>query len=97
VYRLNLGKLLVLMKKFEEARELYGELLKKEPENPIFLCNYGVSLFCLDRKDEAIAKFEKILKKYPDFEDAKTNLEVAREKPDKDAKPKSMLPSAPDM
>lgn len=68
------------MGKYQEGGEVYETLLKAEPNNPTFLCNYGVSLFFLGRNDEAIDSFQKALKVNPDLKDAKENLAAALKK-----------------
>lgn len=89
IYKVNLGSLLVRSGKYEEGAKLYEILLngdpaqpdfKGDPDNPTFLCNYGVALYFLGRNDEAIANFEKALKINPDLKDAKENLAAALKK-----------------
>lgn len=89
IYKINLGSLLIRAKKYEEGAKLYEILLqgdphypafKGEPDNPVFLCNYGVALFFLGRNEEAIAHFEKALKIKPDLKDAQENLAAALKK-----------------
>ena len=52
--------------------------MRRFPENPTFLCNLGVSLFREGKMQEASECFEKLLRIAPNLEDAKTNLENAR-------------------
>ncbi|CAN5534133.1 tetratricopeptide repeat protein [soil metagenome] len=91
IYRINLASLLVRLKSYDEGREVYESLLngdpknpdvKGDPNNPTFLCNYGVALFFLGKNDEAIAAFQKALSINPDLKDAKENLATALKKRD---------------
>jgi tetratricopeptide (TPR) repeat protein len=62
----------------QEASEIYGDLVKRFPDNPTYLCNLGVSLFREGKMQEAADCFEKALRIDPNLQDAKTNLETTR-------------------
>jgi tetratricopeptide (TPR) repeat protein len=81
----NLANALVLDGQLEEARELYGDLARRFPENATFLCNWGVTLYRTGRPTEAIAAFQRALEIDPDLADARENLRVASEALDKKA------------
>jgi len=80
IYKVNLASLLVRMGKYQDGSAVYDTLLKIDPGNPTFLCNYGVSLYFLGRNDEAIESFQKALKVNPDLKDAKENMAAALKK-----------------
>ncbi|MBE2202915.1 MAG: tetratricopeptide repeat protein [Chthoniobacterales bacterium] len=89
IYKVNLSSLLIRTGKYEEGAKLCKILLegdpdepvfKGDPNNPTFLCNYGVALFFLGRNEEAIDSFERALKINPNLKDAKENLATALKK-----------------
>lgn len=75
----NLANALFLDGAFREAIQEYADLVRQFPENPVFLCNHGVALYRAGRIPEAIQSFEKALRINPSLEDARRNLEVARQ------------------
>jgi tetratricopeptide (TPR) repeat protein len=74
----NLARALWLDGQFQEASEIYADLVRRFPENPTFLCNLGVSLFHEKRMQEAVKCFERALQINPTLQDAQKNLETAR-------------------
>jgi tetratricopeptide (TPR) repeat protein len=54
-------------------------LVRRFPENPDFLCNLGVGYFETGRKQEAVECFEKALQIAPNLQDARRNLDTARQ------------------
>jgi tetratricopeptide (TPR) repeat protein len=81
----NLANALVLDGHLEEARELYGDLAHRFPQNATFLCNWGVTLYRTGRHNEAIAAFQRALEINPDLADARENLRYASEALDREA------------
>jgi len=77
IYKINLAGLLMRLKRNDEAAEVYQALLKGDPNNPAFLCNYGVAQFFLGHSDEAIASFKRALEINPNLTDARQNLQQA--------------------
>jgi Tfp pilus assembly protein PilF len=75
----NLARALWLDGQFQESSEIYADLVKRFPENPTYLCNLGVGLFREGKIQKAVDCFEKALLIAPNLQDAKTNLETARE------------------
>ena len=63
----------------EEACELYGDLARRFPQSATFLCNWGVALYRTDRREEAIAAFQRALEIDPMLADARDNLRIAAE------------------
>ena len=66
------------MKNYAAAREQYVKLLEDDPQNPVFLYLFGVTLEAEDRPAEAINYYELALQIDPDFAEARTALERAR-------------------
>lgn len=60
--------------KTEDALKELENLVKSEPNNKFFLSQYGDILFRLEKYDEAIKQFEKVLTIDPEFCDASRNL-----------------------
>jgi len=82
----NLANALAAAGRFSEAADKYDELLRKEPNNPAFINNYGVALYRQGKKDESIVAFRRALEIAPNLKDAKESLAVALgEKPDPSA------------
>ena len=60
-----------------EAGEKYKQLLKKQPNDPALINNYGFILFRQGKSEEAIAQFRRALELAPDLKDAIDNLAIA--------------------
>ena len=60
--------------KFEEAEQLYKEILKTNPNNLTAMNNLGVLLRSLGKFDEAEASYKKAIELKPDYIDAHNNL-----------------------
>jgi len=75
----NLARALMLDNQPTAAAELYADLSRRYPQNAIFLCNLGVTLFQAGKKDEAIASFRRALEIDPELADARENLRAALE------------------
>lgn len=80
VFRVNLANLLVRRGLHEEAMGHYVELLKTNPDNAMFHCNYGVTLYFMGRNEQAILEFQRALELVPGLKDAQENLKVALDK-----------------
>jgi len=63
--------------KSEDALKEAENLVKTEPNNKFYLAQYGDILFRLEKYDESIKQFEKVLEIDPDFCDASRNLAAA--------------------
>jgi Flp pilus assembly protein TadD len=84
--KVNLANALASAGRFGEAGDKYRELLEKEPGNPALINNYGVTLYKMGKKEEAIVQFKKALEIAPNLKDARESLAVALgEKPDPSA------------
>jgi cytochrome c-type biogenesis protein CcmH/NrfG len=75
----NLARALMLDQQPTAAAELYADLSQRYPQNAVFLCNLGVTLFQAGKKDEAIASFRRALEIDPELADARENLRAALE------------------
>ena len=75
----NLARALMLDNQPTAAAELYADLSQRYPQNAVFLCNLGVTLFQAGKKDEAIASFRRALEIDPELADARENLRAALE------------------
>jgi predicted Zn-dependent protease len=58
------------------ALNSFKELVDKEPDNKVYLYNYGVLLLGNDQYEKAVDEFDKALKIDPDYENAIYNLAV---------------------
>ncbi|MEY5019221.1 MAG: O-GlcNAc transferase [Verrucomicrobiota bacterium] len=76
-YDKSVADSLTMSGRIAEAAEIYLELLKKEPNNPALINNYGFILYRQGKSDEAIAKFRRALELDPNLKDAKENLAIA--------------------
>jgi len=65
---------LISMKRTEEWNREIHRTLELDPFNPFFQCFYGWQLVYLQRYDEAIAQFRKVLATVPDFSSAHMGL-----------------------
>lgn len=73
----NLARALMLDNQPAVAAELYADLARRYPQNPVFLCNLGVALYQAGKKDEAIASLRRALEIDPNLADARENLREA--------------------
>jgi Tfp pilus assembly protein PilF len=76
-YDKNIADTMAIAGRFIEAGEKYKELLKREPNNPTLINNYGTILFRQGKNDEAITQYRRALELSPDLKDASSNLAVA--------------------
>jgi tetratricopeptide (TPR) repeat protein len=60
--------------KYEEAVKSYQAAIDKEPEEPIYYNNLGISLTQLNRVEDAIAAYQKMLELQPDSYSANKSL-----------------------
>ena len=65
---------LISMKRTDEWNREIHKTLELDPFNPFFQCFYGWHLVYLQRYDEAIAQFRKVLATAPDFSSAHMGL-----------------------
>jgi TolB-like protein/DNA-binding winged helix-turn-helix (wHTH) protein/Tfp pilus assembly protein PilF len=65
---------LISMKRVDEWNTEIHKTLELDPFNPFFQCFYGWHLVYLQRHDEAIAQFRKVLATVPDFSSAHMGL-----------------------
>jgi hypothetical protein len=79
----NLARALLLDKQPAAAAELYADLAIRFPQNAVFLCNLGVTLYQAGQKAEAIASFRRALDIDPNLSDARENLRTALEEAEK--------------
>jgi predicted Zn-dependent protease len=73
----NIADSLAMEGKIIEAGEKYKELLKREPNNPALINNYGFILFRQGKSNEAISQFRRALELDPNLKDANENLAIA--------------------
>jgi Tfp pilus assembly protein PilF len=73
----NIADSLAMEGKIIEAGEKYKELLKREPNNPALINNYGFILFRQGKSNEAITQFRRALELDPNLKDANENLAIA--------------------
>ena len=84
--KVNLANALAAAGRFGEAGDNYRDLLEREPNNPALINNYGVTLYKMGKKEEAIVQFRRALEIAPNLKDARESLAVALgEKPDPSA------------
>ena len=77
--QLNLARAFLLDEQFTKARDIYSKLVETYPLDPTYLCNLGVTHYKIGDYRQAIACFEKALEINPNLEDARANLEHARQ------------------
>jgi tetratricopeptide (TPR) repeat protein len=65
------GNALLELGRFKEAVKCYGEALKLDPKNDIFLSNRGVALMELGEFEKAVECFNRALLENPENEDAR--------------------------
>lgn len=71
---LNLAATLFERKHFAQAKEVYGDILMREPEHSRALHGLGMVLFRLGKTDNGIALLEKAVQAQSDYKDAHFNL-----------------------
>jgi tetratricopeptide (TPR) repeat protein len=74
MFKMNLANLLVRQERHEEAREMYLDLLRRNPTHPQLLTNYGASLFFAGQVVEAMQYFRRALHVEPNLAQARSNL-----------------------
>ena len=67
-------------KHYRQALELYRMLLESNPDSASTHADIGVTLYYLDRTEEAIRSLEQALALDPSLETARTNLEEIRKR-----------------
>ena len=77
MYDKNIADSQAVAGQFIEAGKKYQELLKREPNDPTLINNYGSILYKQGKTDEAIAQFRRALELSPNLKDASINLSVA--------------------
>lgn len=77
--RINLGRLLHELGRFEEAEQVYREAVAHGGEDPLLFYNLGVLLDDMDRKLEAIQAYEAALREDPALADCHYNLALLHE------------------
>lgn len=63
--------------KVENALNLLDQLVVQNPTNKVFICNYALALLRLERYDDAVVQYEKVLNLDPDFDIALLNCAAA--------------------
>ncbi|PWU05849.1 MAG: hypothetical protein C5B47_08395 [Verrucomicrobia bacterium] len=76
-YSMNLANALIMTRNYSEAMGIFSHLIKLRPNNAVFYCNYGATLFMLGLRQEAISQFQTALKLNPSLESARSNLRAA--------------------
>ncbi len=71
---LNLAESYQVLGNYVEAISYYQKLLFLSPGNPVILNKMAIAFALMGNKQTAINIWENILKRYPDFRDAKINL-----------------------
>jgi tetratricopeptide (TPR) repeat protein len=77
--RINLGRLLHELGRFEEAERVYRDALANGDDDPLLFYNLGVLLDDMDRKQEAIQAYEAALQEDPALADCHYNLALLHE------------------
>ena len=67
-------------KRYRQALELYRTLLENHPDEAATHANIGVTLYYLDRTEEAVRSLERALALDPSLDSARTNLEKIRKR-----------------
>jgi len=76
VFKMNMANACVRVGRYAEAEEIFQELLKKHPEHPLILNNYGGVLFHEGRLTESVRYFRKTLEINANMPHARENLEL---------------------
>jgi len=82
----NLGNALYRQGRFEESSKAYSEALAKDPNLQAGWYTLGNALYRQDRFQDAVEVYQRALSLRSDDEDAKFNLELARQQLKKDPK-----------
>lgn len=77
--RINLGRLLHELGRFEEAERVYRDAVAHGGDDPLLFYNLGVLLDDMDRKPEAILAYEAALQEDPALADCHYNLALLHE------------------
>ncbi len=77
--RINLGRLLHELGRFEDAERVYRDALANGDDGPLLFYNLGVLLDDMDRKQEAIVAYEAALQEDPALADCHYNLALLHE------------------
>ncbi|HEV8692625.1 MAG TPA: tetratricopeptide repeat protein [Lysobacter sp.] len=77
--RINLGRLLHELERFDEAEQVYRGAIAISSSDPLLHYNLGVLLDDMDRKQEAIAAYEAALREDPQLADCHYNLALLYE------------------
>ncbi|HNU08282.1 MAG TPA: tetratricopeptide repeat protein, partial [Pyrinomonadaceae bacterium] len=73
------ARILFELKQYDEALALIQTSLQLQPADSRALNTYGAVLLALGRRAEAVSVLEQAVKADPEFTDAKSNLEKAKE------------------
>ena len=74
---LNLGKILIILKKFDLAKNLLKEAIKINPNQAEIYFRLGIAFYNLNKHHEAINCFEKVIRLNPDTAEAYLYLGIA--------------------
>lgn len=77
--RINLGRLLHELERFDEAERVYRDAIASGGNDPLLHYNLGVLLDDMDRKQDAIAAYEAALQGDPQLADCHYNLALLYE------------------
>ncbi|UNK49935.1 tetratricopeptide repeat protein [Lysobacter sp. S4-A87] len=77
--RINLGRLLHELGRFDEAEQVYRDAVATGGSDPLLFYNLGVLLDDMDRKHEAIQAYEAALQEDPALADCHYNLALLHE------------------
>lgn len=77
--RINLGRLLHELGRYDEAESVYRSADPEQEADPLLQYNLGVLLDDMERKPEAVAAYETALRADPDFADCHYNLALLYE------------------
>jgi len=75
----SLGRAYFLQRQYQEALEVYGDLLELDPDNATSHFNMGATLYHLNRLEEALVSMERALSIDPNLETAKVVLRQVRQ------------------
>ena len=80
--RINLGRLLHELERFDDAERAYRDAIAAGGDDPLLYFNLGVLLDDTDRKQEAMQAYETALRKDPQLADCHYNLALLYEELD---------------
>ena len=72
----DVGRIHAQQKQITEARQSFNEALEIEPDYPMALNGMALTYMDEGRPDRAIALLRELIRKHPDFELAKQNLQA---------------------